>query len=105
LAYQGSELGFDVVSKLNLENPDIRTPDLCVFLDLTPDVSLARIGARENVPHEIYENYEYLDKTRKTFFSVFEKLRERGEKIVLIDASGSVEEIAKNILDAVLQIF
>ena len=105
LAYQGSELGFDVVSKLNLENPDIRTPDLCVFRDLTPDVSLARIGARENVPHEIYENYEYLDKTRKTFFSVFEKLRERGEKIVLIDASGSVEEIAKNILDAVLQIF
>ena len=105
LAYQGSELGFDVVSKLNLENPDIRTPDLCVFLDLTPDVSLARIGARENVPHEIYENYEYLDKTRKTFFSVFEKLRERGEKIVLIDASGSVEEIAQNILEAVLQIF
>ncbi|MBQ4091668.1 MAG: dTMP kinase [Clostridia bacterium] len=105
LAYQGSELGFDVVSKLNLENPDIRTPDLCVFLDLTPEVSLKRIGARENVPHEIYENYDYLQKTRKTFFDVFEKLRQRGERIVIIDASGNVEEIAARILSAVVEIF
>jgi len=103
LAYQGAALGFDTVAKLNLENPDIRTPDLCVFLDLTPDKSLERIGARADVPREIYENYEYLDKTRKMFFDVFEKLRERGEKIVLIDASGSVEDIARAVLDAVLQ--
>jgi thymidylate kinase len=105
LAYQGSELGFDVVSKLNLENPDIRKPDLCVFLDLNPEQSLKRIGARADVPHEIYENYEYLDKTRKMFFDAFEKLRERGEKIVIIDASGSVEQIADAILEAVLEIF
>ena len=105
LAYQGAELGFDTVAKLNLENPDIRTPDLCVFLDLMPEQSLERIGARADVPHEIYENYEYLDKTRKMFFDVFEKLRENGEKIVLIDASGSVEQIAASVLDAVLQIF
>ena len=39
------------------------------------------------------------------FFDVFEKLRENGEKIVLIDASGSVEQIAASVLDAVLQIF
>ena len=105
LAYQGAELGFDTVAKLNLENPDIRTPDLCVFLDLNPEQSLKRIGAREDVPHEIYENYEYLDKTRKMFFSAFEKLSVRGEKIVIIDASGSVEQIADAILDAVLKIF
>lgn len=105
LAYQGAELGFDTVAKLNLENPDIRTPDLCIFLDLTPEQSLERIGSRTDVPHEIYENYEYLDKTRKMFFDVFEKLREKGEKIVLIDASGSVEQISSAVLDAVLKIF
>ena len=105
LAYQGAELGYDVVARLNLENPDIRTPDLCVFLDLTPDKSLERIGARADVPHEIYENYEYLDKTRKMFFDVFERLLQRGERIVLIDASGTVEDIAKAILGAVLEIF
>lgn len=105
LAYQGAELGFETVARLNLENPDIRTPDLCIFLDLTPERSLERIGARADVPHEIYENYEYLNKTRKMFFDVFERLRQRGEKIVLIDASGSVEQIAGAILDAVLEIF
>lgn len=105
LAYQGAELGFDTVANLNLENPDIRTPDLCVFLDLTPEKSLERIGARADVPHEIYENYEYLDKTRKMFFDVFEKLEQKGEKIVLIDASGDVEQIAAAVLDAVLKIF
>ena len=72
LAYQGAELGFETVAKLNLDNPDIRTPDLCVFLDLTPESSLKRIGARADVPHEIYENYEYLEKTRKMFFDVFD---------------------------------
>ncbi|MBE6584243.1 MAG: dTMP kinase [Ruminococcaceae bacterium] len=105
LAYQGAELGFDAVSALNLENPDIRTPDLCVFLDLTPEKSLERIGARVDVPREIYENYEYLEKTRKMFFDVFERLKQRGEKIVIIDASGSVDDIAARIFDAVIQIF
>jgi dTMP kinase len=105
LAYQGAELGFDVVAHLNLDNPDIRTPDLCIFLDLTPDKSLERIGARADVPREIYENYEYLDKTRKMFFDVFEKLRQKGERIVLIDASGTPDEIAEKVLGAVIEIF
>ena len=105
LAYQGAELGFDTVAKLNLENPDIRTPDLCIFLDLLPEQSLQRIGARADVPREIYENYEYLDKTRKMFFDVFEKLLEKGEKIVIIDASGDALQIADAVLDATLKLF
>ena len=36
LAYQGATLGYDTVASLNLDNESIRTPDLCVFLDLTP---------------------------------------------------------------------
>ena len=104
LAYQGAELGFERVAKLNLDNESIRTPDLCIFLDLTPEQSLARIQARADTPKEIYENYEYLDKTRKMFFDVFDKLRLRGEKILLINAFGSVEEIAKKILNATLEL-
>ena len=55
-------------------------------------------------PKEIYENYDYLDKTRKMFFDVFDKLIERGEKILLVNAFGSVEEIAEKILDATLEL-
>jgi dTMP kinase len=104
LAYQGSELGFEHVAALNLDNENIRTPDLCIFLDLTPEQSLARIQARTDTPKEIYENYEYLDKTRKMFFDVFDKLIERGEKILLVNAFGGVEEIAEKILDATLEL-
>ena len=105
LAYQGAELGYEHVAKLNLENPDIRMPDICVFLDLSPEKSLERIGKRADTPTEIYENYEYLEKTRRMFFIVFDRLEKRGERIEIIDASGSAEEIAEKILAKVLPIF
>ncbi len=105
LAYQGSELGFKTVAALNLDNPSIRTPDICIFLDLSPEKSLERIGKRADTPTEIYENYDYLEKTRRMFFDVFDRLRARGEKIEIIDASGSAAEIAEKIFEKVLPIF
>ena len=104
LAYQGSVLGFERVAALNLDNEKIKTPDICVFLDLSPEKSLERIGKRGEAT-EIYENHEYLTKTRAMFFDVFEKLRARGENIAVIDASLSVEEVAENVLFEVLKIF
>jgi dTMP kinase len=104
LAYQGAALGYDTVAALNLDNPDIRTPDLCVFLDLTPEKSLERIGKRGEAT-EIYENFDYLTRTRAMFFDVFERLCKKGENIAVIDASGSVDEIAARVLSAVEKIF
>ena len=104
LAYQGSVLGFDTVAALNLDNEKIKTPDICVFLDLSPEKSLERIGKRGEAT-EIYENYDYLTKTRAMFFDVFEKLRSKGENIAIIDASGSVAEVAEQVLCEVLKIF
>ncbi len=104
LAYQGSVLGYETVASLNLENQSIRTPDLCIFLDLTPEKSLERIGNRGEQT-EIYENLDYLTRTRAMFFDVFEKLRARGEKIAVIDASGTPDEVAERILATALDIF
>ena len=104
LAYQGAALGYDVVAKMNLDEPSIRRPDLCVFLDLTPEQSLARIGSRGEKT-EIYENLDYLTRTRAMFFDVFERLRQRGERIAVIDASGSVEEVSDKVISAVLDIY
>lgn len=105
MAYQGAAIGYDAVARLNLGNDDIRRPDLCIFLDLTPDQSLERIGARANVPTEIYENKEYLEHTRKMFFDVFDRLNAAGENIIIIDACGSVEEVAQRIYAAVSTVF
>lgn len=99
MAYQGVQIGLERVMQLNLENPDIRRPDLCIFLDLTPKDSLARIDAREG-ESEIFETYEYLDKTRKTFYNVINVMKERGENIVCIDASGGIEEISRAVIAA-----
>ena len=43
LAYQGSSTDYEWVKTLNLRCPEIRKPDLCIFLDLTPEQSLERI--------------------------------------------------------------
>ncbi len=104
LAYQGVQIGLPRVMELNLDNPDIRRPDLCIFLDLEPEQSLERINAR-HVSTEIFETYEYLDKTRKTFINVIDQLREKGENIVCINAAGSVEEISEAVLSAVLKLW
>ena len=105
MAYQGADIGLDKVKELNLGNPDIRHPDLCVFLDLTPDVSLKRINSAGRESTEIYETYEILEKTRNKFFEILDTMEARGDKVVKIDASGSIEEVAEKILETVLSIY
>ena len=94
LAYQGTVLGFETVAKLNLENPEIRMPDICIFLDLTPEQSLERITkGRDKL--EIFENVETLTRVRERFFSVITDLEE--DNIAIIDAYRTPEEIAEDI--------
>lgn len=103
LAYQGSETSDTWVSDMNLNCPEIRRPDLCIFLDLTPKASLERIGKGRAVT-EIYEEEGKLDATRKAYFNVFDRLREKGENIKIVNAARDVEEIAKDIFEAVSEL-
>lgn len=98
LAYQGSETDFEWVAGMNLNCPEIRKPDCCVFLDLTPEQSLARIAAGRAV-REIYEEESRLRAVREQFFKVFELLKDR-DTVHVIDASGTVEEVAERIAAA-----
>ena len=103
LAYQGSETDFDWVANMNLNCPEIRRPDCCIFLDLTPEQSLARINA-DRVSREIYEEESRLQAVRDKFYHVFDLLRER-DVICVIDASGSVDEVAVRVVSAVEEVF
>ncbi len=97
LAYQGSETDADWVYHMNLDCPEIRHPDLCIFLDLTPEVSMARIdGGR--VTHEIYENTERLRRVRAQFYAVFDRLKDT-DRICVVDASRTIEQIHREILE------
>ena len=96
LAYQGSGTDPEWVSNMNLNCPEIMRPDVCIFLDLTPEQSMARIN-RGRATQEIYENEEKLTQVRNQFYRVFEQLRER-DNIQIVDAYRSIEEIHQDIV-------
>ncbi len=102
LAYQGSETDFEWVRRMNLDCPEIRRPDLCVFLDLLPKESLRRIAA-SRTSTEIYEKEELLEKFRTRFLSVFELLKDT-DRVVLVDASPSIDEVSEAVYGAVREI-
>lgn len=100
LAYQGSQCDYEWVRSLNTRCPEIRHPDLCVFLDLTPEESMKRIMSANRDTTEIYENEETLAKVRNTFMKVIDDMSKE-DKIAVIDASRDIDAIAADILAAV----
>lgn len=100
LAYQGAATDYAWVKAMNVGSPEIRRPDLCIYLDLLPEQSLERISrGRDTV--EIYENLEKLTLTRKAFMSVIEDLRADGESIYVVDADRTPEQISREIFEIV----
>ena len=99
LAYQGSETDAAWVRDMNLNCPEIRRPDLCIFLDLTPEQSMERIG-KGRVTVEIYENVERLSRVREQFFSVFDSLRQT-DRICVVNAARPIEQIHEEIVELV----
>lgn len=100
LAYQGTATDYEWVKTMNINSPEIRRPDLCIYLDLLPEQSLERISrGRESL--EIYENIEKLTAVRAKFLSVVEDLRRDGESIYVVNAARAAEDIAKEIFEIV----
>ena len=96
LAYQGVDVGMDWLKNINLGCADIRKPDLVIFLDLEPQISLERITANRDASEiEIYENPDYLTKIRERFREVLSMLD--GENISVISADDSIEAVADRI--------
>ena len=99
LAYQGSETDFDWVLDMNLNCPEIRKPDLCIFLDLAPEKSLERISKNRMVK-EIYEEKDRLETFRKRYFDIFEMLKFT-DNIAVLDTDRDIESIADDIYNLV----
>lgn len=100
LAYQGSlPRNAAWVRSLNVDCPEIRHPDLCLFLDLTPEESMERI-AQGRTTREIYETADQLARFRETFLAILDSFAEK-DRIVRICAAGTRQEVAARIRDAV----
>lgn len=102
LAYQGSETDEQWVRDMNLNCPDIRRPDICIFLDLTPAQSMERIG-KGRITVEIYENEERLTRVREQFFRALDSLKET-DRICVVNAARPIEEIHEEIAALVEEI-
>ncbi len=93
-AYQGAEVGLEWVESLNSEAKKLLKPDLQVFIDITPEQAMERIRQNRDTL-ELFEKTERLTAIRAAFLSVIERLPD--ENIVVIDGSGTPEEIYERI--------
>ncbi len=99
LAYQGSVTDPEWVFHINVDCPEIRRPDLCVFLDLSDEECLRRME-KGRAYREIYENHRALLEIRKRYYQVFDRLSGR-DNIAIVDAARAPETVAEDIFAAV----
>ncbi|WP_370636517.1 dTMP kinase [Cohnella sp. CFH 77786] len=96
LAYQGHARGLGIESVWNINRfaTESRMPDLTLFLDLDPEIGLARLesGGRSKVDRLDLESLEFHRKVREGYRIVAGMFPER---FVTLDASASPEELAE----------
>jgi dTMP kinase len=97
LAYQS--LGCDLAWVREL-NRHVRRPDLTVLLDLDAETAYGRLAGR-HPEREVFEQVETLAAIRRNYLEIAEVLRGEGERIVTVDASPPVDEVA-NVVEAAL---
>ncbi|MGG1680112.1 dTMP kinase [Neobacillus sp. NRS-1170] len=102
LAYQGYArgLGIDEVWSINQFAVENLMPELTIYFDIEPELGLTRIN--KNKGREInrldLENLEFHHKVREGYHLLIDRFPER---IVKIDASGTIDEIYKKTLQIV----
>lgn len=99
LAYQGYVSDPEWVFHINVDCPEIRKPDLCVFLDLDDEECLRRMEQGRSY-REIYENENTLLAVRKRYYDTFRRLEGR-DNIRVVDAGRTPEEVAADVFAAV----
>ncbi|TYQ18421.1 UNVERIFIED_CONTAM: dTMP kinase [Acetivibrio alkalicellulosi] len=100
-AYHSVDMEMDWVIQANSISADILRPTVTVFLDVPVKKALERIE-RERFHVELFEKEERLRKVRDKYFEAFEKLKSE-ENIVIVDSSGSIEEVFENIWNSISQ--
>jgi dTMP kinase len=97
LAYQALSVGLPLVADLNAP---FRAPDVTFFLYLSPEVSFERVQLR-GMPVERFETLDRLRSVADAYQTVLAYSRSRGERIITIDATKSIEEIHGEIVSNV----
>lgn len=97
LAYQSLDVPLDLVWGLN---QGFRAPDLTIFLKISAPVALARVVSRAG-QREIFEEEETLRRVAHQYAVVFDRLRARGDRIVVIDGAQGIDAVEAAVWTAV----
>lgn len=98
LAYQSVSCGKELPRLLNSPFP---LPEYLFFFDINPEISLARVTSRGE-KKEIYEQIDMQKKTAALYEEViaeYEADKTSGMKVIRVDATKSIEEVAAFIAD------
>lgn len=99
-AYHSVHMPMDWVIEINKPCADLLRPDLTVYIDIMPELSMARITkARESA--ELYETLENLTNVRNKYMEAFELLKLE-EQVFITDGNRQPEHIAKDISNRIL---
>ncbi len=103
-AYQGTGPMKPAIERLYDEIADDFDPDLTILLDMPVKASMARVNKRGGWNKDRYElkAAPFHQKLRKSYLALAKKYKRR---FAAVDASGSIDEVAKNIGAAVARHF
>jgi dTMP kinase len=94
-AYQGAHMNIDWVIQANAMAAEILRPDINIFIDVAPEVSMHRVHTnREHV--ELFETLDSLKLVRSKYMEAFEKLK-AVENIFSVDGNRTPNLIAQDI--------
>lgn len=100
-AYHGTHMDMNWVIDCNHMCAQLLKPDLNIFIDVPPEVSMQRINAnRQNT--ELYETLDNLTSVRTKYFEAFELMKGK-ENISITDGNRRPEEIHTDIWKTVQQ--
>ncbi|MEZ4949635.1 MAG: dTMP kinase [Saprospiraceae bacterium] len=98
-AYHGVHVDMDWVIESNKKCAELLKPDLNIYIDILPEVSMKRLQkGRENL--EMYETLDNLTNVRNQYLAAFQHEADN-EKIVKIDGNRFPEEVGVDIWNQV----
>ena len=102
-AYQSTHVDQDWVIKANSLSAELRRPDLNIYIDISPELSIDRLNkGRESI--ELYETLENLQNVRDKYFEIMELLKAE-EKVLIVDGNREPETISDEIWDNIANRF
>lgn len=102
-AYQSVDLPMEYIIRANEPCARLLRPDATVFIDVDPEVTMARIE-KNRMTKELFEEAGRLAKTRERYFEAFNRTRET-ENVIIIDGDRDANEVAEDIWEKTAGLF